>query len=264
MLIRLLSGTMALAVVALGFMAGAYSQTPPNDDVVHAKGEMNDPRLRQTWYETEGEWRGIWTPTHPSDADGAFTASWRLRRQTEGATLQVRVSDQIAIITRTQPNGQHCTYRGTFNTARTIVSGNYTCDWARTPMPWRASVGSNIPASTNDQPSFSNSLIYLAAPWRETEGSWHGTWTPVNPENPDGHFAAHWAHDRESARADLFVTVESGTGRVQVHRTDPSGRTCDYAGQIAGDFLTVNGSYHCSDRPNDALPWSAQLLLRRQ
>lgn len=250
----------AFAALALIGAAFGIASTAAGQVVVHAKGEHDDTRFSQTWYETEGDWQGVWTPTNAHDPDGTFTANWHKPREVAHASLEIRLSGQAAIVTRTQPDGQHCTYRGTFNAARTVVTGTYTCDWARTPMQWRASVGSRTAAAASDQPSFGAIPFYLALRWRETEGVWRGMWTPVDPENPDGRFTAHWAHDRESARADLMITVEDGSGHVAVHRTDPGGRTCDYSGQLAGDFLNISGTYHCSDNPRNRLPWSAQIL----
>jgi len=250
----------ALAALVLLAAAAGVASTASGQIVVTAKGEHSDPRLRQTWTETEGDWHGTWTPTNASDPDGSFNANWHKPREVAHATLLIHVSGQIAIVERTQPDGQHCTYRGTFNEARNYVSGTYTCDWARTPMAWSATVaGGSATTPTDTRPSFDNTYIYLALRWRETEGVWRAIWTPTNPEEPDGHFTGHWTHERESASATLFVQVQRGTGHVHVLRRDPNGRTCDYDGQIASDFFNMSGQYYCSDSPR-RLPWSAQLI----
>jgi len=65
---------------------------------------------------------------------------------------------------------------------------------------------------------------------------------------------------RESANADLMITIEEGTGVVRVRRTDPGGRTCNYSGQIGADVLSISGHYRCSDQPRNTLPWSAYVV----
>jgi hypothetical protein len=106
-----------------------------------------------------------------------------------------------------------------------------------------------------------NVIAYDFLPWLETEGAWRGRWTPRDAENDPGHFDAHWAHERESATAELQISVERGTGQVRVQRSDPDGRTCNYVGHVGGDFLSITGQYRCSDQPRTALPWSAHVIL---
>jgi hypothetical protein len=259
--LRLASSVLACAVVALSFFPLAHAQVVL-DGEVYAKGEHPELRLGQVWYETEGAWHGTWTPMRPAARDGAFNASWTTAHESASATLQIQIAGGLVLITRTEINGQHCHYRGTFNAAGNVVTGTYTCDWARQAMPWRAMMGvTGVAPNTDERPSFHNIAAYYALPWSETEGDWRGTWTPHDPDNVLGRFDAHWAHERESARADLQITVEEGTGHVRVQRTDPDGRTCTYVGQIGGDFLSIAGHYRCSDQPRTALPWSAHVQL---
>jgi hypothetical protein len=129
-------------------------------------------------------------------------------------------------------------------------------------MPWRATIGvSDVARGTNERPSLDNVIAYNFLPWLETERAWRGRWTPRDAENDPGHFDAHWAHERESATAELQISVERGTGQVRVQRSDPDGRTCNYVGHVGGDFLSITGQYRCSDQPRTALPWSAHVIL---
>jgi hypothetical protein len=260
-IVRLLSSAFACAIAAaaLAFAATAHAQVEL-DGQAHAKGEPVELRLGQYWYETEGNWRGSWSPMRPAARDGAFNASWTTGHESASATLQIQIAGGLVLITRTQPNGQHCHYRGTFNAAGNVVTGTYTCDWAHAAMPWRATIGVNVlPAHTDERPSFHNIAAYYFLSWNETEGAWRGQWTPHDPDHAPGRFDGHWAHERESAHADLQITVEEGTGHVRVQRLDPDGRTCNYVGQIGGDFLSISGQFRCSDQPRIVLSWGAHI-----
>ncbi len=248
-----------LALIALFAVAFAAPAAAP------AFGQLfdlqqNDPRFRQTWLESEGDWNGRWTPANPDQYPGDYIADWSKGSEHASARLHIQISGQVVQVVRTQPNGQHCNYRGTFNAAGTVVIGAYTCDWARRAMPWRATIGGPIPGSRTERPSFQNTQAYLAFAWNEREGNWHGRWTPHTPGVVDGHYDAHFAMLTESANADLMITIEEGTGVVRVRRTDPGGRTCNYTGQIGADVLSISGHYRCSDQPRNTLPWSAYVV----
>ena len=242
-----------IALLALVFAAPATAQ-----QVLEVN--QNDARFRQTWLESEGDWNGRWTPANPDQYPGDYIADWTKGSEHAEARLHIQISGQVVQVTRTQPNGQHCNYRGTFNAAGTVVIGTYTCDWANRTMPWRATIGGSIPGSRNETPSFQNTQAYLAFPWSEREGNWHGRWAPHTRGVADGHYDAHFAMMTESANADLMITIEEGTGVVRVFRSDPGGRTCNYTGQISGDVLSISGHYRCSDQPRNTLPWSARVM----
>jgi len=240
------------ALFALAFAAPASAQL--------LELQPKDPRFNQVWIESEGDWNGRWTPANPDQYPGDYIANWTKGREQASARLHIQISGQVVQVTRTQPDGQHCNYRGTFNGAGTVVIGTYTCDWARRAMPWRATIGGPIPGSRTERPSFQNTQAYLGFAWRVREGDWHGMWTPHTPDVADGHYDAHYAMRTESANADLMITIEEGSGIVRVHRTDPGGRTCNYTGQISGGVLNISGHYRCSDQPRNLLPWNATIV----
>jgi hypothetical protein len=241
-----------IALFALAFAAPATAQ-----QVLEL--HQNDARFHQTWLESEGDWNGRWTPANPDQYPGDYIADWTKGSEHASARLHIQISGQVVQVTRTQPDGQHCNYRGTFNAAGTVVIGTYSCDWARRAMPWRATIGGPIPGSRTERPSFQNTQAYLAFPWNEREGNWHGRWTPHTAGVADGHYDAHFAMMTESANADLMITIEEGTGVVHVRRTDPDGRICNYTGQIGADVLSISGHYRCgTDRT--LLTWSAYLV----
>jgi hypothetical protein len=261
---QLALSALVCTAMTLGLIGAAQAQ-----DTLVPLGESrnHDPRLGVPWYETEGDWHGAWNPQRPTTYDGAYNGSWSMRSERASASLQISLVGNLAIIRRTQSgglyNGQHCIYRGTFNATRDVVTGTYTCDWHHGAQPWRATIGVNVlPLNRDERPSLTTPALLLAFPWLETEGVWRGMWTPVDSEAADGRFTAHWAHERESARADLQISVTGGTSRtVTVHRTDPGGRTCTYVGQVSADFLTITGIYRCSDNMRNQLPWSAHVQL---
>jgi hypothetical protein len=240
------------ALLALAFAASASAQQLLE---VH----QNDARFRQTWLESEGDWNGSWSPANPDQYPGDYIADWTKGRERTSARLHIQIGGQVVQVVRTQPDGQHCNYRGAFNAAGNVVTGTYTCDWARRPMPWRAAIGSPVPRSASDAPTFTNTQAYLAFPWSEREGNWRGRWTPHTPGAADGHYDAHFAMMTESANADLMITIEEGSGVVHIRRTDPDGRICNYIGQIGADVIGISGHYRCgSDRT--LLTWSAYVV----
>jgi hypothetical protein len=222
-------------------------------------------QLAQIWHETEGDWQGTWSPVDARARDGRYRGNWRLGRSREQADLVIQIRASRVQITRTQANGSACRYEGFLNAAGNVVSGTYTCDWARTPMSWRASIGSVIaPSRTGDLPVITGWMAYLNYEWVETEGDWHGRWTPRNPEANDGVFDARWTKQGERAQAELRITVDAATGRVTVNRTDPGGRTCTYHGAINNNVLTtVSGTYRCQGG-SALLPWRASVQIPRR
>ena len=242
-----------IALFALAFAAPASAQQLRDL-------QQNDARFRQVWLESEGDWRGRWTPANPDQYPGDYIAEWTKGSERASARLHIQISGQVVQVTRVQPNGQHCTYRGTFNAEGNVVIGTYSCDWARGPLPWRATIGGPVAGSSTARPSFQNTQAYLGYTWRVREGDWSGMWTPHTPGVADGHYDARYAMRTESARADLMITIEEGSGVVHVRRTDPTGRTCTYTGQISGGVLNISGHYRCSDQPRNLLPWSATIL----
>lgn len=259
--VRFAYSALACAIAALGFVTLAQAQQdfPPSlTDEVRAR---HRPQLSLVWYETEGDWQGTWSPVDARARDGRYTASWRRGRSRESATLAIQINDGRVVITRTQPDGGACRYEGFFNAAGNVVTGTYTCDWAPTPMSWRASIGSVIaPSRTGDFPRIT-SVPYLRYEWAETEGDWHGRWIPRNPDANDGVFDARWTRPGERAQAELRMSVDTATGRVTVNRIDPDGRTCTYYGVISNTAPTnVSGTYRCQGG-STLLPWQASLQV---
>lgn len=223
-------------------------------------GDPIDPRLRQVWYESEGDWGGRWTPLNPQQPTGAYVAHWTMRGETAQARLQIDIRGGRVTVTRTQDDGRQCHYQGLFNAAGNVVTGTYTCAWSHGALPWRASVGSPSTASASDRPNFDNPQAYLHLEWIVREGAWHGRWTPHNPDALDGLYSAHYVMERESADAELTITIDN-TGRVRVERRDPGGRTCRYNGQISTSMTSIAGRYYCTDHPGVQLTWSANPSL---
>jgi hypothetical protein len=250
-----------LALVLGALVMGALVVGAPAQAQGQVSGDPIDSRLSQTWYESEGDWAGVWTPLNPRQPTGAYAANWTLHAETAQARLQINISRGGRVtVTRTQPDGQQCRYQGLFNAGGNVVTGTYNCDWHRAALSWRASVGSRIARSASDRPSFDNPQAYLHLEWIEREGNWRGRWTPTHPDNMDGVYIANWTMGSERAHANLAVSVDN-TGRVRVNRADPGGRTCNYNGQIGPDLVTITGRYYCSDRPGVQLQWSAVLNI---
>ena len=138
---RLLSAIVAsiAATGALIALAQAQPQLAPLEGQLQEKNSATARQLSQTWYENEGDWQGVWTPVHPSAADGAFTATWHLNRQVEHATLQMTMPSPLAVqIVRTHTDGRTCRYQGYLNTAGNVVTGTYTCSGSPRPMNFLA------------------------------------------------------------------------------------------------------------------------------
>ena len=261
-LLRLARTSIASAITALTFIAVAHAQpTDPGPVILQETPGSAPPQLGRIWYETEGDWQGVWSPVAPSLRDGRYNAGWSLRRNREHAQLAIVLNGDNVRITRTQPNGA-CQYQGYLNRAGNVATGTFTCDWARRAMPWRASIGSRIaPSEMADRPAIAVVVPYLHYVWIETEGAWHGRWTPHDPSRDNGAYDAHWAHGTESANATLQISVDAGSGNMSVYRYDPGGRTCVYHGIVSNNTLiTASGTYHCQGVPGD-LPWRASLQL---
>lgn len=103
-----------------------------------------------------------------------------------------------------------------------------------------------------------NSLLKVI--WRETEGDWAGSWSPVPGSNGSGAYRAVWHKGREQASADLQITITGTT--VTVVRSQPEGR-CTYHGNLlvirSGTQVRAAGTYRCDWGPR-ALRWSATII----
>ncbi len=255
------SMSVGLALMALTYGAPAAAQLEPPGQLSEQGDRATGWQLGQTWYETEGDWQGVWSQASPGTRNGAYNAAWHIGRQTERATLQITIRTPLVVeIVRTQPDGQRCNYRGFFNDAGTVVSGTYTCDWARRPMNWRATIGRRIEASqATDAPTAIRVFDYLGKDWVETEGDWHGRWTQINPGAGDGYYNARWTKGNEHATATLQMSVDA-SGNMTVRRRDPDGRQCTYTGVINTHTLrSVSGNYRCTGQDN-FLPWRATIV----
>jgi len=209
-------------------------------------------RLLGAWTEVEGEWNGRWTPIE--DRNGHYSAVWTKHGERARADLQITPTDDSHVtIVRTQREGT-CTYRGTLWPEGWHVNGTYTCTWAGAQtLRWSAAIARGYqPEAHGCDEALPAVDPRLTAIWREQEGDWAGSWTPVSPP---GDFRAGWHKGREWANADLHMTLDDN--RIAILRSQGQG-TCHYEGQFTGNGWRASGTYYCSWNHN-RMPWSATI-----
>lgn len=208
-------------------------------------------RLLGTWSEVEGEWHGTWTPVR--DRLGHFTAVWTKPGERASADLQITPTDDTHVsIVRTQPQGT-CTYEGMVWPQGWHVLGTYKCSWSgNQTLRWSAAIARGYTPDVNAGcgETAAPPDPRLTAIWREQEGEWAGTWTPVQPA---GDFRAGWHKGRESKNADLHMTIAGD--RVTINRSQGQG-LCTYTGTFIGNGWRASGTYTCSWH-HQPMPWSA-------
>ncbi len=244
-------------VVLAMFLLTVASSAPARVDPVCAP-RTTDP-LQQRWWESEGDWRGVWDPTSaPSTGPSgeriaSFHAVWHKGNESAEATLQVTITGNHIEIDRTQGRDT-CHYRGNIVPNGT-VHGSYTCSWHRIAQTWSARIGDPPdPYCAANDPR-------LSAPWFEREGAWAGRWTPTGVS---GQYNAHFfrSNSRETDDATLTITITDNPltharNRVTVIRTEPRG-TCTYDGWTTGNGWRAFGRYECSWGGGN-LSWSATI-----
>jgi hypothetical protein len=207
-------------------------------------------RLFGTWTEVEGEWNGTWTPV--SDRLGHYSARWSKRGERVTADLQITATDSNHVrIVRTQPQGT-CTYEGTVWPQGWHVSGTYTCSMTgNQTLRWSAAIARGYTPDFNARcDAAATADPRLSAIWREQEGEWAGTWSPVQTF---GDFRAGWHKGREWTNADLHMTIAGD--QVTINRSQGLG-LCTYTGAFTGNGWRASGTFSCSWNHN-RMPWSA-------
>lgn len=127
------------AGLALGSAASGQPYEPPGQ--LGALGGEGPPNqlLNRVWDETEGDWRGTWTPT--GARRGAYHGEWRKGSERASAELTITVDRANVTVVRTQALGQ-CVYHGVLQPLprRGVlrVGGSYRCDWRPGPLRWSA------------------------------------------------------------------------------------------------------------------------------
>lgn len=92
------------------------------------------------WNETEAGWQGVWQRSGRSDN---WKATWTKGKLVVRADLMISVEGWKVLVEREDTYGPGvgkgtCSYMGTVRGK--TVSGEYTCPWSKTTLPWRATI----------------------------------------------------------------------------------------------------------------------------
>jgi len=105
--------------------------------------------LGQRWDEVELDWQGQWTRrgnsnmfdarwTHPQH--GLVTATLTVNVDAGGNVVITRRDIAATVRPMGWAPGRGCVYRGRIDMGSAAAAGTYSCDWARGPFQWRATI----------------------------------------------------------------------------------------------------------------------------